>query len=72
LRITQLTFSGGVVNLAWSTIAGRTYRLLYKDDLAAASWTQLGGDFHAVAATASTTDSVPPNTHRFYRVIRSD
>jgi hypothetical protein len=72
LALKNLSLNGGVVSLTWSTIAGRTYRLLYKDDLAASSWSQLGGVRQALAPTFTATDSLPPNTHRFYRVIRAD
>ena len=72
LRISALSFNGGTVSITWSAIAGRTYRILYKDDLASAVWLQLGDPLPATGPSVSTNDSLPPNTHRFYRVIRSD
>ena len=53
------------------TIPGHTYRVSYKNHLAAPIWTQLDPDFVAANSTASMTDilSVP---QRFYRVLRVD
>ncbi len=60
----QLTFT-------IDTIPGRTYRVLYKDDLAAPAWTQLDRDFVAANATASITDRVA-GSQRFYLAVQVD
>ena len=72
LQIVDLSFNGGSVSLTWSTIPGHTYRVEYKDDLSAPDWTALTEDLLALSETASATDTISPNGHRFYRVLRSD
>jgi hypothetical protein len=68
-RITSITVSpAGVVNLQWTSFAGKTYRVEYKPDFSAPAWLPLGGDTLATGATSSITDNVGGNTRRFYRV----
>jgi len=61
--------SNGVARLAWSAIAGQTYRVQYKPTLAATNWTDLLPDITATASTASTTDTVGGAPQRFYRIL---
>jgi hypothetical protein len=60
--------AGGGVTLTWSAEPGRTYRVLYKDDLNAADWTSLPGDVVATGGVASRTDS-SGGGQRFYQVL---
>ena len=53
------------------TTAGRTYRVLYKNNLDAVSWTQLDRDFVAANSTASITD-IMTVAQRFYKAVRLD
>src|SRR5439155_17346939 len=64
LRITDVSFAPGTVTLTWSAIPGRTYRVLYKDNLEAPAWTALPGDIPATDITASRSDAL--TTRRFY------
>jgi hypothetical protein len=64
-----LRLSNGVVQLAWSAIPGRTYRVQYKPNLAATNWTDLLPNLTATAATASTTDAISGAPQRFYRIL---
>lgn len=57
----------GQTTFTIETIPGRTYRVFYKDEIDAPSWTQLGPDFVAANATASLSDSIV-SPRRFYRV----
>jgi len=45
-------------SLAWSAIAGQTYRVPIQPTLAATNWTDLLPDITGTASTASTTDTV--------------
>jgi hypothetical protein len=55
--------------LSWSAVAGRTYRLEYKDDLAHPAW-QAVGQTLATSATASLVDaSAVGIIQRFYRIV---
>ena len=54
-----------------NTLVGRTYRLLYKDDLSSTAWSQLDRDFVAANATASITDYMLVPV-RFYQILQLD
>ena len=54
-----------------NTTVGRSYRLLYKDDLNAANWSQLDRDFVAANATASISDFMAMPV-RFYQILQLD
>jgi len=68
-RITSLNRSGAQVELRWDTLPNRTYRVQYKEDLAA-PWTDLAGNVSGSATgTASKTDTTMGNvSRRLYRV----
>ena len=52
-----LRFSNGVSHLTWNAIAGQTYRVQYKPDLAATNWTDLQPDVTATGSTVSVADA---------------
>ena len=54
-----------------NTTVGRTYRILYKDDLNAATWSQLDRNFVAANATASISDFMAAPV-RFYQIQQLD
>ena len=66
--IQSITTLGADVTLIWSSVAGQTYRVQYKNDLSDASWTDLTPDVTATGATATKMDSVGAATQRFYRI----
>jgi len=66
-KITALTNAGASVQLSWTAVNGRTYRVWAKDTLGPDAWNDLG-DVTASGDTASTTDSAPSATGRYYRV----
>ncbi|MDB6035055.1 MAG: spore coat protein CotH, partial [Verrucomicrobiales bacterium] len=70
LRWVQMEYAGFNLTLTWSAVAGRHYRVEYKDDLAAPLWTEFPGTIQAIGATASISDAM--SSHRFYQVIRVD
>jgi hypothetical protein len=61
--------TNGVVTLTWTSIAGQTYRVQFKNDLNDSAWTDLSGDVTATDPAASKTDSVNAAGNRFYRVL---
>jgi hypothetical protein len=61
----------GQITFTTVTTPGRTYRILYKDDLSNSVWTPLDRDFVAANATASITDPAP-GPRRFYQVLELD
>jgi hypothetical protein len=72
LQVTQISFNVGTVTLSWSAIAGRTYRVDFKDDLGAATWTQLGASIPATGNALTVMDPVGSKARRFYRITRLD
>lgn len=69
VKIIDVSLANGSVGLKWSAIPGRTYRVEYKNDLAA-SWTPLLPDVPADGDTASAIDNTATGPHRFYHVRR--
>ena len=65
--VTSIEVAGANVTLTFTTQPGRVYRVQYKDDLAAATWTVLPGDVTATATTTTKTNTRTA-TQRFYRV----
>ncbi len=70
LAAPALQVGGGTVTISWSAIPAKKYRVQYKNDLGAITWTTLGADVTANAATASKTDATIGSVRqRFYRVL---
>jgi hypothetical protein len=72
LRIADISFSATTVTLTWSAIPGRAYRVEYKDDLSAPTWSLLVDAVEAAGNTISVSDGLSPSGHRFYRILRLD
>jgi autotransporter-associated beta strand protein len=66
--IQSITQSGTDVTLVWSSLAGSTYRVQYRNNLDDVGWTDLTPDVTAGGATATKMDSVGSQSQRFYRV----
>ena len=56
----------GFVTVTWPAVAGKTYRVLYKNNLTDTAWTSLHPDVTADSSTASQSDYVVGN--RFYQI----
>jgi hypothetical protein len=69
-RLSSTALTNGVMTLTWSTYPGKTYRILYKDDLNAPSWTPAGSDSVAASYLLSGTDTNLLGQQRFYRVMQ--
>jgi PKD repeat protein len=67
LLIERIAVSNGVVDLAWSAISNRTYRVQFKDDLSVSNWADQIPDTIAEASSISRSYASPGAT-RFYRV----
>jgi hypothetical protein len=63
--------SGGGIEIRWSAIPGRRYRVLAKSTLTQPQWDDLSGPVTAVADPASFLDPAPGG-QRFYRVRALD
>lgn len=65
--IQSITIADGIATISWSSITGRTYRLLYNLDLDT-NWIPIPPDILATNTSMSATDAVESVTTRFYRV----
>jgi hypothetical protein len=65
------TIFANTVSVSFSTMPSRTYRVEYKDDLAAPTWTQLGSNHVASGVHIIVADEIESgvSTQRFYRVL---
>jgi hypothetical protein len=70
--LTSITHADGSVTLVWESVAGRSYRVEFKDALESPTWTPIAPDITATDLTTTATDPVGPNPQRFYRVRRLD
>jgi len=64
--------TNGVVMLTVPAIAGKTYRVDYKNNLNDPAWTPLGGDRLAPSTTLAIHDDIGTQPQRFYRVLVLD
>ena len=72
LRVIAITIQGSAVTIQWQAAINRLYRVEYKEDLAAPTWTPLAPAIQATAATASATDNPSGARQRFYRVVLAE
>jgi len=68
-QIAYAPSGGQPPRLTWPAILGRTYRVLFKDDLREASWSELDCSISIAGENATTTDQTPRQGQRFYRVV---
>lgn len=69
LRITGVEFNGSDVNIHFTSIAGRTYRLERAEQLAAGQWTIIADNVPGIDAVLQVTDfNAAATPTRFYRV----
>lgn len=66
--VLSISLSNSIVTISWQATVGATYRIEYKNALSDSTWTTLGSDITADAATASTTNVVGTSP-RFYRLM---
>jgi hypothetical protein len=64
-----VTQKGGMLTLIWRAMPWQKCQVQYTTDLSQTNWNNLGSPIVATSATATTTDSIGPDPHRFYRII---
>jgi hypothetical protein len=69
---TAITLSADSVFIQFASVAGRTYRLEYKERLTDESWTRLGTDTIAAASVLTFTNTTAVAFQRFYRVVQAE
>ena len=69
----SITHSGaGQITLSFDTVAGRTYEVRYKDNLADAQWALLNPAVVATGPTLTSVDNINAHPQRFYRIVQVD
>jgi hypothetical protein len=70
-RIRQLSMANEGATIAWAAVAGKVYRVQFKERLNDLEWADLDGDVTATDTSASKTDVTGgPGSQRFYRVVK--
>lgn len=68
VEVTAVTANS--VALSWGAVAGKTYRVQFKNDLSEANWNDVPGDVTASGSTASKVDTtLGGSAQRFYRIV---
>jgi hypothetical protein len=69
VEVTSVTADS--VTLTWSAVAGKTYRVQFKNDVGEANWSDVPGDVTASGALASKADdAIAGRAQRFYRIVQ--
>jgi hypothetical protein len=59
------------MNLTWPSTSGQTYRVLFKNDLAASTWDDISGPITATDSTTTWVDiDADFNVQRFYQIVQ--
>jgi hypothetical protein len=67
--VLSISSANNQLSVSWPTVAGRSYRLQYKDDLGAAAWTTVGADLTGTGKPLSFAPDISMASARFYRVV---
>ena len=63
------TLADGSATLKWASVAGKVYKVEFKDDLNEASWSTLNSAVTAAAESTEITDqNAGGSSHRYYRI----
>ena len=65
----MVTQTDGTLTLTWSAMPWQTYQVQYTTDLSQTNWNILGNAITTTNALATASDSIGPDTRRFYRVV---
>jgi hypothetical protein len=67
-----LNRNGNMLSISFPTLAGRHYRVDYKDNLNAADWTVLQDNMTGTGADLTINETIGANPQRFYRIAQLD
>ena len=67
-NVVSISIVGTQVNLTWESNPGKTYQVLYKDNINDADWKALGKNVVVSGSTASVDDTVVGKPQRFYLI----
>jgi hypothetical protein len=61
--------SNGQIQIKFNTLPGQTYQVQFKNSLAEASWTTLGGTVPGTGSSQTVSDDLAGSAQRFYRLL---
>ena len=61
--------TGGAIQFKWQRVAGKTYRVAYKNELTDAAWTDLSQGIIATGTTCSWTDITAASASKRFYVV---
>jgi hypothetical protein len=64
--------SGNNLSISFPTLAGRHYRVEYKNDLNAADWSILQDNLLGTGGNLTINETILAIAHRFYRIVQLD
>ncbi len=67
--VTATSLVGDTLTLSWPGVPGKMYRVQYKNDLAAGTWTTLGSDLLGAGSPLSIEVDVTATPKRFYQIV---
>jgi hypothetical protein len=68
LKIDSITQDVTGARVAWRTVPGKTYQLMWRSPVQAGGWTAVGAPVLASTDTTNRLDPAGTTTNRFYRV----
>jgi hypothetical protein len=68
--ISVMRLSASQVTIQWQCMAGKTYRVQFRNELGQGAWQDLSADLIAGGSTLSFNDTSPSPAQRFYRIVQ--
>jgi hypothetical protein len=68
IQVSSVVLLNNLVTVTWTSMAGKKYRLQYRDTFADGAWTNVLPGVNATGPTATETNAVDVEPHRIYRV----
>ena len=68
-QLNSVALAGGQITFAWQTVAGQSYQLEYKDNLAAPTWTLIPGSIPGTGNSIIVTNNLGVSPQRFFRLL---
>ena len=63
-----VTAAAGTITFTWNAMIGLAYQVQYKTNLAQSAWINLGSPITAASDTLNASDTIGPDSKRFYRL----
>ena len=68
ILLQSVTSTNAAIQFTWNTLTGLVYQVQYMTNLLQTSWVNLGGPITAAGSTVTATNSIGPDSARYYRL----